>query len=69
MSEPEQFDPDEPTLDWDLSYYLRATRSEAERIYDALQTLLCSCENHDGGCRIPVSGMHPCASLSIEEVS
>lgn len=51
-------DTDEPTKDWYLSYYLRCTKSEAERVYDAFQTLLCSCENHEGGCRVPVSGFN-----------
>lgn len=47
--------------DWELSYYVRATSEEAEKIYDAIQTILCNCDGVESEreCRVPVSGMHP----------
>lgn len=54
--------------DWELTYYLRCTAAEAERIYDAFQVLLCSCENHDDGCRVPFSGMKPPTLIPEEGV-
>lgn len=47
---------------FNLSYSILATPEEAEKLYDAIQTILCTCEYHrfkKDGCRVPVSGMHP----------
>ena len=57
---------DATVRDWQLTYYLRCTADEAEEIYMAFGTLLCSCRPHDVSeapeskcCRVPFSGMKP----------
>lgn len=46
--------------EWELSFYVVASEEEVRKVYDAIQTILCTCEfpREKDDCRVPVSGMH-----------
>lgn len=52
----------ENRLWYELSYSVLASSEEAESLFTAIHTLLCTCEHHrfkKDGCRVPVAGMAP----------